>query len=319
MIHKADDCPAPAGENIFDVAPWQAAQADLAPDLAELAALFGSLDQRLQTAPAGPGRRLALREAADLSWWAGDRLEQDRIALWAGLRIGATDDTAQALARAGWALRRLSSGPSPAEDVAGFLERHTPRAAPDGQGLADLGIIMAGGRELHPIVAAARLFHAWRILGVPGSADMEAAVLAARVAAATGHGSRRDRGQGAPFLPLAQGGLRALRGQGTARARLAAWLAGATQATLAALMHLDRLDAWRARAGALTADLSGATVPVLLDTLTVWPHLAAPLAQAETGASRAAVQRNLARLIQRGLVREVTGQGRYRVWTAVLQ
>ena len=38
--------------------------------------------------------------------------------------------------------------------------------------------------------------------------------------------------------------------------------------------------------------------------------------QTETVASRAAVQRNLDLLAQRGLIREITGQGRYMVWTA---
>jgi Fic family protein len=40
----------------------------------------------------------------------------------------------------------------------------------------------------------------------------------------------------------------------------------------------------------------------------------APMAEALTGASRAAVQRNLAWLEARGLIREMTGQGRFRMW-----
>jgi Fe2+ or Zn2+ uptake regulation protein len=38
------------------------------------------------------------------------------------------------------------------------------------------------------------------------------------------------------------------------------------------------------------------------------------MAEAMTGSSRAAVQRNLAWMETRGLIREVTGQGRYRMW-----
>lgn len=56
---------------------------------------------------AGAGR-LALREVSDLSWWTGDRLGAERIALWVTLRAGSTRDTERALARAGWAMRRLS-------------------------------------------------------------------------------------------------------------------------------------------------------------------------------------------------------------------
>ena len=44
--------------------------------------------------------------------------------------------------------------------------------------------------------------------------------------------------------------------------------------------------------------------------------VSAALACAQTGASRAAVQRSLAVMQAGGLIREVTGQGRYRVWTA---
>lgn len=44
--------------------------------------------------------------------------------------------------------------------------------------------------------------------------------------------------------------------------------------------------------------------------------LGAAQAEAETGASRAAVLRKLDALETRGLVHEITGQGRFRVWAA---
>lgn len=40
------------------------------------------------------------------------------------------------------------------------------------------------------------------------------------------------------------------------------------------------------------------------------------MVEALTGASRAAVQRNLAWMQARGLVYEMTGQGRFRMWRA---
>ena len=52
--------------------------------------------------------------------------------------------------------------------------------------------------------------------------------------------------------------------------------------------------------------------------LTEWPAVSAPMAQAITGASRVAVQRNLAWMQNHGLIREITGQGRYRMWRAAL-
>jgi Fic family protein len=82
------------------------------------------------------------------------------------------------------------------------------------------------------------------------------------------------------------------------------------------MRHLDDIEAWSARAEAETASLSGRTPPALRAVLTEWPIISAPMAEALTGASRAAVQRNLAWMEARGLIREMTGQGRYRMWSA---
>ena len=121
---------------------------------------------------------------------------------------------------------------------------------------------------------------------------------------------------GLAFLPLSLTGTGALTASGPADRRLAAWFAGAHHAVLAGLLTLERIAAWRARAEAATADLSGRTPQRLIAALAAHPMLGAAQAEAESGASRAAVQRNLDTLAARGLIREVTGQGRYRVWAA---
>lgn len=64
--------------------------------------------------------------------------------------------------------------------------------------------------------------------------------------------------------------------------------------------------------------LSGRTPPALRKTLTEWPLLSAPMAEMLTGASRAAVQRNLAWMEASGLILEVTGQGGFRMWRAAV-
>ena len=297
---------------LFDPTEWRAAQDALSGDLARLTQGVGELDSRLRGAAPGVRQRLALREATDLSWWTGDRLGAERIGLWVALRIGSTDDTEQALARAGWAVRRLSGGRSPVEGLAGFLERpvdHT-RDDPGQSAIAELAELLASTEPLHPVTQSAILFSAWRMIGHERARDHEAAVLAAR------HGASMSRlpGQGAQFLPLAMTGPVAFRGQGEPTRKLAAWITGAEQATLAALMELDRLTDWRRRADAATADLSGRTPARLRDVFETWPLVTASLAESETGASRAAVQRNIDKLAERDLIREVTGQGRYRVW-----
>jgi hypothetical protein len=68
----------------------------------------------------------------------------------------------------------------------------------------------------------------------------------------------------------------------------------------------------------LCADLSGRTPGRLIRVFADWPMVSAPMAEEKTSASRAAVQRNLDTLVRRGLIREVTGQGRYKVWAAAL-
>ncbi|MWD28414.1 hypothetical protein E0K89_013095, partial [Aquicoccus sp. SCR17] len=172
---------------LFDPAPWREAEAAHARELAEVAALFGALDQRQLMGPPGWRQRLALREVSDLGWWTGDRVDPDRLALWIALRVGSTRDNARALARAGWAVRRLTQGFGPEQGLSAFLERR-PRA-PSGpevaveDSIADLAEVMVAGEALHPVTAAARLFQAWGALGPDGAAGIEAAVLAARHAA----------------------------------------------------------------------------------------------------------------------------------------
>ena len=313
-----DDLPLPraARRVLMDPRDWARAQAELAGELASVALLFGALDQRLRMAPVGWRHRLALLEAAELSWWVGDRIGIDRLALWDAQRLAGVQDDSQALARLGWALRRLAGSPdlqTSVSGVAAFLGRHGPVDAASGD-VEDLTDLLLGAADLHPITRSAVAFHGWRMLGEGGPVtEIEAAVLAARLAAAMGRGS--VTGTAAAFMPIALSGFAAGTG-GPVYDRLALWLRGAERATLAALLHLERLTDWNATAEATLADLQGRTPLRLIKVLTEWPTVTAPMAETMTQASRASVQRNLTLMQSRGLIREVTGQGRYRVWTA---
>jgi Fic family protein len=86
-------------------------------------------------------------------------------------------------------------------------------------------------------------------------------------------------------------------------------------AILTVMRTLDDIEAWTGRAENVMAQLSGRTPLALRRTFSQWPLVSAPMAETVTGASRAAVQRNLAWMEARGLIREVTGQGRYRMWS----
>lgn len=100
--------------------------------------------------------------------------------------------------------------------------------------------------------------------------------------------------------------------------RLKRRLDGMEAACLTAMRHLDDIEAWSARSQAEMTPLSGKTPPALraalTEWLTEWLLLSAPMAELLTGGSRAVVQRHLAWMEVHGLIREVTGQGRYRMW-----
>ena len=293
---------------------WRKAEAGHAARLARVAGRVGALDDRLKRGPEGWRHRLALLEAADLSWFAGDRIGPDRLALWISLRISGLQEDTAALARVGWAVRRLTGGPGPEVDLSAFLDRRDPEnMADEAEPFADRAggwlDLMAQAADLHPISRACAGYHLWSLAGLGRQGDrMEAAVTAARIAA-------RD-GKGAVFAPLVIGGAGGLRAGGSPADRLARWLDGMETACLTAMRHLDDIEAWSARAETEMIPLSGRTPPALCAVLTEWPLVSAPMAEALTGASRAAVQRNIAWMEEKGLVREMTGQGRYRMWRA---
>ena len=294
---------------LFDAAAWRQAQGDLACDLAALCLRYGALEERLAIGPQSQLHRLALREAADVSWWAGHHVGAERLSLWMGNHLGAGDD-AQALTQAAWAARRLMAGQGLAKGgwgagIAAVLG-HNPTEA-----IADAADVMAQTGDLHPVTQACVVFHTWQIVGHGPARQIEAAVLAAGHAASMG-----QRGGG--FLPLATAGVGGLQAAGSPRARLSAWISGAQSAVSAALHHIERLGQWHATARSAVHTLGGRTPMMLVDLFAAWPMLSAPMAQAQTHASRAAVQRTIDKIAALGLIHEMTGQGRYRVWAAKL-
>ena len=300
------------------VADWVRAEAAQASRLARVAGRLGALDERIGRGPEGWRHRLGLIEAADLSWFVGERVNADRLALWMSLRLSGVQDDTSVLARVGWAVRRLTGGPGPQVDLSAFLDRRDPETiALDAEPFADRAggwlDLMAAARDLHPITRSCMGFHVWSLAGLGQQGDrMEAAVTAARIAASEGPSANA----GAVFAPLAMGGAGGLRVGGPPVERLARWLDGMEAACLTAMRHLDDIAAWSARAETEMSPLSGKTPPALRAVLTEWPLVSAPMAEALTGASRTAVQRNLAWMEAQGLIREVTGQGRYRMWRA---
>jgi hypothetical protein len=295
---------------------WAQAEAELAARLARVAGRLGALDDRLARGPEGWRHRLALLEAADLSWFAGERVSADRLALWMTLRLSGVQDDPEALSRTHWAVRRLSAGPGPLEDFAGFLDRRDPENIADtAERFEDRASswqeVMAQGAKLHPITRACMGFHLWALAGLGQYGEsLEAAVTAVRIAASDG--------DGAVFAPLAMGGAGGLRASGVPKARLSRWLENMESGIITAMRQLDRVDQWTAQAKHIMAPLSGRTPPALRRVFAEQPMVSAPMAEVLTGASRAAVQRNLLWMEDHGLIREITGQGRFRMWVTTI-
>lgn len=197
-------------------------------------------------------------------------------------------------------------------DLAAFLDRRDPeniehnseRFEDRAGGWLD---VIAAAKSLHPITQACMGFHLWSLAGLGHYGDqIEAAVTAARIAASDG--------SGAIFVPLAMGGAGGLRASGFPPERLARWLDGMNSAILTAMRHLNDTESWGARAEEAMSQLSGRTPAALRSALTEWPLVSAPMAEVLTGASRTAVQRNLTWMEEGGLIKEVTQQGRFRMW-----
>lgn len=310
---NASDLPWPvAPRDGSGAGDWIAAEQANAVGLANAAEAWGALRDRMKHGGSGLRHRVALMLVADLSWHLGDRLTEDRIALYLAARITRAADDMPGFARAGWAMRRLLDGAPPVPGSLGdFLGRGWVEGNPESQlidrpqGVEFAALeqeFWAGLSELdkcHPLTRAGVSWLLWQRLDLSGDANrIEGAVTAARLG-------------GDPFLPIPVAPT-----QGAPADRLRAFYEGVKGLCLRGLMLLDQRAAWLARAESGTAHLSGRTPGLLIAALADWPMLSAEAFEQRSGASRAAVQRNLDRLAGLGLVREVTGQDRFRMWMA---
>lgn len=333
--------PQPEGTEPEVVDAWRAAEAGQAAQLAHVAARLGILDERLRRGPVGWRQRLALIEASELSWLTQDRIGLDRLSLYVALRVSTATDDAQALYRMGWTVRRLAGGPGPiggsgVADLEAFLDRRdrpghrerfdeakVPSRVQDMMDreafehrAASWLAMMRHATDLHPVTRACMGFHLWHVAELsPVDDPLEAAVAAARVAVAD-LASSLDR-PGTVFAPIAMGGGAGVRTIGEPATRLARWLNAMESAVFAALRRLEEIEAWAAAAERAMAPLSGKTPPMLRAVFTSWPLVSAQMGETLTGSHRATVQRNIDWMEERGLIREVTGQGRYRMWRIV--
>lgn len=304
---------------------WSRAEHAAWPQLLAATAALVRLDERLLGWPPGARRgavaRLALRQAADLAWASGTPVDPATLALDGVGRIGRAGDDDRVQARAAWSARRLAATSWRTRDLAPSRasrrddhgasrrnERRDPCDGEDDAGPAWADAVRALPR-LQPITVAAAADRLWATLDVGGGRpDGARAVAVMKLASRTGRG-------GAPFAPTPR--RRRVAGPDPA-ARLAALAGDLADGAATALAHLDDLAAWRARAEAAIADLSGKTPPRLVEALTASVAITATQAARRCGVSKTAVTRSLAVLKDRGVAREISGQARFQVWVAAL-
>ena len=213
------------------------------------------------------------------------------------------------------------TGPLPQDGIREFLGRvsvsdpHPDEDRPTGPELDLAGQDWAD--ELpetgHQLTRAAQGFAAWRRQALtPYEHMLEPSVAALLLGV----------GDEAPFLPMAEGHRfdrhQVAQESDAAVARLATFLSAVEAGALRAAMELDRLAAWRNKAVQATVGLSGRTPPLLIEALLRYPLLSAELAAEAAECSRPSARRNLTLFHEMGLIREVTGQERYRFWATLV-
>ena len=310
----------------FDPADWLRAESRSGRALADAAAGIARLDERLRTAPGGYAERLALMEISDQLWAQGDWVAVEKLALYRQLRLS-TVESARALSEADWAMRRILAGKRAIQGLDGGLAEFLGRREREQDDQLDFGQRPVGAAferlaadwlscqksvlDAHPLTQAAVGFFSWRALGLsePG-AVLEPMAAATAYATAGLSGSR--------LLPVALGDKYVFAKSGPAKALLTDWYKAVENGCLRGLLALEQLEHWRQRATDETSDLSGKTPPLLIQSLLESPLVSAEMVAGRSGVSNVSALRNLSLFRARGLVREVTGQARYRFWAATV-
>ncbi|WP_435171184.1 hypothetical protein [Falsirhodobacter sp. 1013] len=318
------DLPLPRADrrDLLDVDPWRRAEAALAADLARAAQALGRLDEAVRRVGQGAAERLAYREVEAMLRADGRWLDRDRIGR-AQLDAGGDPDRVRDLERARWALRRLTASPGVPSDLRRFLGRHRPAWQGDPllaeRVTLDAAVddvqhawqeVLDRSAHLHPITQGCAALRAWRLLDVSGEGEgLDGAVMASRIAA------REHRALG--FVPLAPAGQSWRRG-GAVLDVLRLWMAEVRSGALSALADLDRAADWREQATARVADLGGRNPAKVLAVLAARPYVSAADVAETATVSRDTAERILRTFEQRGLVHEITGRGRFRLWRATV-
>ena len=317
--------PVAARETSLDPVLWQAAEKEQYQALLAAVQAVTKFGERVRRLPEKVSGRFALGSVCAVLRSEGVWVSAEQIALYRAFRT-ASDDNAQNLGRASWAVRRLTQRTGgPQEGLRDFLGRSSvaaPQQVPGEErplgeeltALSDQWARALGEMQMcHPLTVAAYGFASWRAEGITPYEDVLEPTIAALLIGA---------GDMAPFLVVAQGhrlDRHALQvGAAGAGERLAVFYRAIEAGALGAALELDRLLIWQDRAGAAISDLSGRTPPKMIEAFLCEPVISAEALAEQVGCTAVSARRNLNLFVDRGLLREVTGQDRYRFWTVAL-
>ena len=145
--------------------------------------------------------------------------------------------------------------------------------------------------------------------------DRPAEALRAEIARA------RDMARATPglvFLPLGRHGRAIWTDGGPPMRRLSRHLAAVAQGASDAGRMLDRIADWAEAAREATATIKGQNPARIVAALAAHPVLHTAQVEDLAGISRDTAERLLSRMRRMGLVREITGARRFRLWAAGL-
>lgn len=304
-------------------APWLAAQSACAVSLAAAALAVGRLDALIagmeRVARNGAIRRIAMIEVEAMLWAQGTPVRREEVGRDVMEARADTDLTAMHLAR--WALRRLE-GRGQLDDPRGFLGLRKSDVAilaepmalrPAGEEFDEASDEFARKLEqfsgLHPLARAPVSRILWRIAELSPIDDLtEAAVWTGRSMAACC--------EALSFVPLGRHGRRIWNDHGTPADRLARHLQAVTDGATDARAELLRVQAWAEEAKQRTARIKGSNPARVIAALAAQPLMTTAMVEQHAGISRDTAERLLGRFHAMGLVRELTGTRRFRLWTA---
>lgn len=317
--HDPSDIPLPRADRtpLVDPAAWVAGQGAQAADLARAAMAVGRLEEVVAATP-GAIARLAALEVEAMLWAAGTPLKREEIGRDLTALRESADLAAHRLAR--WALRRLA-GQGALHDLRGFLGLHRAEAPgldeavaprPMGQAFDDAAAVFGAAMDAldaHPITRAAYARTAWRLADLSPDTDLiEAATWSARAMA--------EGCAALPFVPMGSFGRRVWHGTVPVADRLGDHYRAVTDGATAARLTLLRLRDWAVRAREATAGIKGDNPARIIAALMAQPLATTEAIEQAADTSRDTAERLLARMAAMGLVREVTGARRFRLWTA---